>query len=381
MKEQEVITSVGMDTTALGVVDCHAHIFPPAGGASGFASVDLHRLHQQRAMHMHGNQPYRRLRDDAIITERMLWDADDPSPAGAKEASFAAGRFGRFQWKKDNENYYVQFLPPWMDDLSISADKLVAMMDYAGIATAVLQNDHIYGNLGEYFAEAVTRYPQRFIGLAQVEEAFAYQDTEIARLRDQIGRSKMRGVYFTTTGLFRSGYKPLHSDKAYDPFWQEVESLNIPVSWVQSAKSPVGTYEEELGHLETIIGRFPRIRHVLVHGLPTSRYADEEGKLTFPAIIKRLMTDAPVMAELLYPIAVGGKMAYPYSQIHTHIRQLIDTFGASRFMWGSDIPNVERYCTYAQSLSYFTDHCSCVSAADLRGILRENALSVYAASV
>jgi predicted TIM-barrel fold metal-dependent hydrolase len=261
----------------------------------------------------------------------------------------------------------------------MSADRMVAMMDHAGIATTILQNDHIYGNLAEYFAEAITRHPQRFIGLAQVEEAFAYHDTEIARLHDQIGRLKMRGLYFTTTGLFRSGYKPMHSDRAYDPFWAEVEKLGIPVAWVQSAKSPVGSYDDELGHLAIIIERFPKIRHVLVHGLPTSLYAGDKGKLTFPAIVKTLMMDAPVMAEILYPIAVGRKMEYPYFQSHTHIQQLIDIFGADRLMWGSDGPNVERYCTYAQSLSYFTDHFGHLPAADLRGILRDNALRMYAA--
>ena len=360
-----------------GVIDCHAHIFPPAAGASGFADVASHRIHQQRAMHMHGNQPYRRLSDNSITTERMLWDPDDPSPAGAKDVSFSAGAFGRFQWRSGAEGYYVQFLPPWMEDLSMSPEKLIALMDHAGIATAVLQNDHIYGNLAEYFAEAAVRHPHRFVGLAQVEEAFAYEDAEIDRLKGQINRLKMVGLYFTTTGLFRSGYKPMHSDRIYDPFWAEVEKLNIPVSWVQSARSPVGTYDDELRHLEAIIEKFPRIRHVLVHGLPTSLYADENGKLTFPSIVKTLMTEAPVTAELLYPIAVGGKMEYPYSKIHTHIQQLLDAFGPGRFMWGSDSPNVERYCTYAQSLSYFTSNFGHLPAADLRAILHDNAVGVY----
>ena len=362
---------------SMEIIDCHAHIFPPAAGASGFADVALHRLHQQRAMHMHGNQPYRRLRDNEIVTDRMLWDAADPSPAGAKDVSFSAGTFGRFQWSRDNERYYVQFLPPWMEDLSMGADTLIALMDHAGIGTAVLQNDHIYGNLGAYFSEAIERYPHRFIGLAQVEEAFAYQDSEIARLVDQISRLKMAGLYFTTTGMFRSGYQPLHSDRLYDPFWAEVERLQIPVSWVQSARSPVGTYEDELRHLEAIIGRFPGIRHVLVHGIPTSLYADEKGRLNLPDIVKSLMTNAPVMAEILYPIAVGGKQDYPYTRVHTHIQQLIDGFGPDRFMWGSDTPNVERYCTYAQSLSYFTGHFSHLPAADLRAILGENARRIY----
>ena len=66
----------------LQIVDGHCHIFPPLAGACGFPDVATHRLHQQRAMHMHGNQPYRRLRDHAVVTDRMLWDATDPSEAG-----------------------------------------------------------------------------------------------------------------------------------------------------------------------------------------------------------------------------------------------------------------------------------------------------------
>ncbi len=51
-----------------------------------------HLLHQQRAMHEHGNQPYRRLRDDAVVTERALWAADDASVAGRRDVGFRVGR-------------------------------------------------------------------------------------------------------------------------------------------------------------------------------------------------------------------------------------------------------------------------------------------------
>ena len=68
--------------TDFAIVDCHAHIFPPLAGASGFPTADDHLFHQQRAMHVHGNQPYRRLRDHALMTDRPLWQADDPSEAG-----------------------------------------------------------------------------------------------------------------------------------------------------------------------------------------------------------------------------------------------------------------------------------------------------------
>jgi predicted TIM-barrel fold metal-dependent hydrolase len=361
------------------VIDCHAHVFPPAAGASGFADAATHLLHEQRAMHLHGNQPYRRTRDDAIVAERPLWDPRDPSPAGRKDVDFRVGACGRFEWTAGGEDYHVQFLPPWMRDLSMSAEQLVAMMDYAGIGAALLQNDHIYGNLGAYFAEAAAAYPGRFVITAQVEEAFAYRDAELERLWDQITRLHAGAVYFTTTGMFRSGYAPMHSDPAYDPFWQAVERSKLPVCWVQSANSPIGSYEDEMRHLETIIGRFPNIHHVLVHGVPTALYADEQDKLKLPAILRSLLASGHVSAEILYPIAWGGKSEYPYVRAQSHTRQLIEMFGVERFVWGSDEPNVERYCTYAQALEYFTRHSAYLSDAERQAILYDNALRIFPA--
>ena len=89
----------------LKIVDGHCHIFPPLAGACGFPDAATHRLHQQRAMHMHGNQPYRRLRDHAIVSERMLWDANDPSEAGRPaDVAFAPGECGRMEWAVLNWN-------------------------------------------------------------------------------------------------------------------------------------------------------------------------------------------------------------------------------------------------------------------------------------
>jgi hypothetical protein len=99
-----------------GIIDCHAHIFPPAATAAGFPDVATHLLHQQRSMHMHGNQPYRRLRDRAIVADRPLWDPNDPSPAGRRDVNFHVGTHGRYEWTAGGEDQYVQFLAPWMED-------------------------------------------------------------------------------------------------------------------------------------------------------------------------------------------------------------------------------------------------------------------------
>ncbi len=359
------------------IIDCHAHIFPSLEGACGFPDAATHLLHQQRAMHEHGNQPYRRQSDDAVVTERPLWDANDSSPAGRRDAGFRVGRCGRFEWQANGEAQYVQFLPPYMADMSAPAEVVTRQMDYAGITTAVLQNDHIYGDLAEDFAAAGTRYPGRFIGLAQVQEAWAYRDEQLIRLQAQVERLGMAGLYFTYSGLFRNGYAMRPSDQAYDPLWREVARLDLPVFWVHRDKSPIGSYEEELADLALILERHPTIRSVLVHGLPTSRYADSEERLALPPVVQRLLTEMPVSAELLYPISWGGRFEYPYPKAMVHFRQLVDQFGSARFVWGSDMPNVERYCTYRQTFTYVWEHADFLSAADRRAIFHDNTLALF----
>ncbi len=48
-----------------------------------------------------------------------------------------------------------------------------------------------------------------------------------------------------------------------------------------------------------------------------------------------------------------------------------------RFVWGSDMPNVERYCTYRQTLTYFADSADYLSDDDRKLIFRENALALF----
>ncbi len=367
-------------TPDFDIIDCHGHIFPPLAGACGFASAAGHLLQQQRAMHVHGNQPYRRLRDHALVTTRGLWNAEDHSEAGrAQGTGFRVGRNGRFEWQDQGEDVYVQFLPPYMHEMSAPPDAMVVDMDYSGIGTVVLQNDHIYGDLAQYFSEATQRFPGRFIGLAQVDEPFGYRDDQLAKLEHEVTRLGMRGLYFTMTGFFRSGYRHFPDKALFDPLWQFVARHSLPVFWVHSAKSAAGTYVDEMKRLRRIVERHPAIKHVLVHGVPTSIYCDANDRIDFPVEVADLLEHCPVYSELLYGIAWGGKLDYPYNRAQNHIRQLYDHFGPDKLMWGSDMPNVGRYCTYKQALSYVWNHCDFLGAADRRKIFHDNTVSLFPA--
>jgi predicted TIM-barrel fold metal-dependent hydrolase len=257
------------------------------------------------------------------------------------------------------------------------ADFLINQMDYAGIDQAVLHNDHIYGSLNSFFAEAVQAYPDRLIGLAQVEEARAYEEDEIDKLHQAVTEFGLRGLYFTTATFFTTGYRHYYTDPIFTPFWDEVRKLALPVFWVFPTSSPIGDFKAEMAHFSNWYAAYPEVSSVLVHGLPENLFTDEHGRLALPGWITELLDHFPVSFELLYPLRWGGTWNYPYPKAHELIRQHYDRFGADKLHWGSDMPNVERYCTYGQTLSYFTQHCDFISEGDMKKILSENTLKLF----
>jgi predicted TIM-barrel fold metal-dependent hydrolase len=70
-------------------------------------------------------------------------------------------------------------------------------------------------------------------------------------------------------------------------------------------------------------------------------------------------------------------MNVPFARAQSHIRQVFDRFGPDRLLWGSDMPNVERYCTYRQTLTYVLDYCAFLGEEDRRKIFRDNTLSLF----
>ena len=357
------------------IIDCHAHIFPPLGEACGHADAETHRNYLQWAMHTHGNQPIRRLRDHQIVTERHLWDPDAINWSGRRQdVDFQVGRFGRFEWTAGGERYYVQFLPPNLQDMHSPPEFMVTQMDYAGIQSAVLQNDHIYGDLAAYFSEAVQRFPGRFIGLVNVDESRAYHDDQLQRLEEGVGPLGLKGLYFTMGGFLNNGFAEYWDEPAFKPFWDRIAALGLSVHWVFSGSNPRGTFMVELHRLRAWYDRYPDVPSVMVHGWPTSAYVENEGKdsIVWPEVVKELMTNHPVFTEVLYPIMWGGKMDYPLARAHHHIKQLYEQFGAERLMWGSDMPNVERYLTYRQALTYISEHSPYIAEADKPGLFGGN---------
>jgi predicted TIM-barrel fold metal-dependent hydrolase len=183
----------------------------------------------------------------------------------------------------------------------------------------------------------------------------------------------LKGLFFAPATLFMDNFKYKFYDDIFDPFWKEVDSLSIPLyAQIDDSKD----YCEQIQDWSKVLERYPSLTMVISLGLPF-QLGFKEGKPFIPEIVKRLVTEYKVYLEIAYPISIGRNYEYPYQEAQQLIRHLYNTLGANRLVWGSDIPNVERHCTYAQSLNYLKDHCNFISMSDKELILGKNVIKIF----
>lgn len=354
------------------VFDSHAHIFPFLGGKGGLNSVDTHLLYAQRCIHRNSAQPARRLVDNAEVTEKGLWDEDVPGKDGKTEVTFRVGDFGRYLWTVGAEDYYFQYMPPQMQSMEAPPELLIALMDYAGVDKAVLQQGFVYGRLNEFHSEAVKKYPTRLKGLAQIDEARAGTAEELADLERNINGLGLSGLYYEMDDLFTRDFLLGADDQEFDEFWALVESLNIPVFWSLATERYMTCFEE----IATVIEKHPALRSVLVMSVPRRILRSIDGAPSVPSRIVDLVAQTDTLLEVCYPISHGYRDAYPYRDSIEDFEAMYDAVGPSKLVWGSDIPNVERFCTYRQARSYL-DHGTKLPAADRNLILGGNLEALF----
>src|SRR5579884_623465 len=212
------------------IVDGHAHAFPRRGAGAGFASPDEHRRYLQRHMSTHP-QGGRRVRDNAPVPGSMLRNPAGDALEDLPDVGFHVGDFGRLEWEVDGEAYYIQFLPPHLEATEARPERMLAQMQYVGVDKALLQSGKLYGITNEFLADVVRRWPARFRGCATIDENEAGQPEQIARLERAVRELGLTALYFSNDGFAASGFRNHFDDRAYEPFWDAVEALGVPVLW------------------------------------------------------------------------------------------------------------------------------------------------------
>ena len=341
------------------VIDTHMHVFPYLGGASGWASAEEHIAFWEALIYSFARGKTK----------------DEKSP----DINFRVGKMGRFEWTENEEDYYFQYMPPSMQDQIASPEFILAQMDHAGVDMAVLQNAKAYGKLNDYFSSAVKKYPDRFIGLLEIDELLADTESEIGRLRHCVTELGLKGVYYEAERFYEPGCTDNFNDRKFDGFWREVGDLDVPVYWnLQAARVSAEVNLHRLRDFAAWADRFPDIPAIMVLGFFAVPFRQSDG--TIGSIPKEHLDFAKrpnVYQEIGYPIQAGMLgWEFPYAESRELIRQQYEELGVERLLWGSDMPNIERNCTYRQSLTYLKDYCDFISPADMELILGGNAARI-----
>jgi predicted TIM-barrel fold metal-dependent hydrolase len=354
------------------IIDCHAHVFQNWKDACGHPSIDIHLKYLQKIVTRPAAKTFR-ARDGAEVRPAMLFRRDDNSWAGLTDVGFRVGRYGQLQFTVEGEDYFVQYMPVGMQEIEAPPEFMIAQMTYAGVDHCILQTGGGYGAMNDYNAFAQNQYPAKFSALLQIDEAQADRPEVLAEFDRAAGRLGLKGVYYAQD-FSRHAYARNLDHADFGAFWDRVGAAKLPV-FIELSGTPSYDRAGYIGNLlalDRVMQRLPRTRFLLVMGPPAAHFA-AKGSWEFPPDVLAAYKRDNLQLEVMFPITWGGRWDYPYPEAQELIRGMRDLFGAGKLVWGSDMPNVERFCTYRQSLDYVRNYCSFFTIAEKEQVLGRNA--------
>ncbi len=358
------------------IIDCHAHVIQNWIGACAHPTRRRHVQYLQRML-AHTVASTYRARDGATADTSALLDPKDPSWNGLREVAFRVGRFGQLEFTVDGEDYYVQYMPVGMQNQEAPPELMLAQMVYAGVGHAVLQAGGAYGAMTEFNLFAQSQYPDKLTALAHLDEAMAGKPEELKILADAAARGA-KGIYFNFESFSRHGFPWSLDAPEMDPLWDALQSRKL-ILCIEISAGPVYTADGYLANirgLARVLDRFPGIAVHLAMGVPVQFFGAGD-RWDMPADLEALYKRDDFYVEIMFPIAWGGRWDYPYREAHPLIRDLRNRLGAEKLLWGSDMPNVERFCTYRQSLDYVRRYCEFLKPSEMDLVLGGNTARLY----
>lgn len=211
----------------------------------------------------------------------------------------------------------------WSAERPVSDEGLLAAMDAAGVARAVVvQASTAYGHDNSYMADCVARHPHRFVGVFSVD---ILAPDACERIREHHARG-LAGFRLFTTGTTMPGQAGWIDDPRGFPAWALAEELRLPVAMQMTAAG--------IPALRVLLDRFPGVPVLLDHlarpdlsdGPPYACAAPLLALAAYPQVILKLTTRA---------LDLAGEGA---STPEALLAVLLERFGARRIMWGSNFP-------------------------------------------
>lgn len=246
---------------------------------------------------------------------------------------------------------------PWPAGRALEAQKpypirketMLFQMDLAGVRRAVIVPPSWEGDRNDVALEAAQSYPDRFAVMGRLDLKDPASPGKIATWKEQPG---MLGMRFT---FHNEHYRYLLTDGSTDWLWPALEKASIPIMVIMP---------DVLDQLDRIAAAHPGLKLVIDHvGLKVGSGPQVFDNL--PAVCK--LARHPNVAVKASGMPSLSAEPYPFRDLHSHIRTLVDAFGPQRTFWGTDLTRMP--CTYYECLTLFTEHLPWLQGEDLEWVM------------
>jgi hypothetical protein len=229
-------------------------------------------------------------------------------------------------------------------------------MDRYGIHRAIIVQELWDGFLDAVVADAVRRYPNRFVGESLPDPVRGAASTRA--LQRTLSRGPLRGIKIPLGGMKkRAPGFDMDSELAFA--WFEVCRCHRGLVTIHP--TPPGEFARPM---QAAAERFPEVTFLIAHGgLPNLQGWDAVLRLA------RLPNVFLELAALPYLF----KERYPCLQSSNVIEKMAGAVGATKLLWGSDYPRTLTDLTYCQQYEVVSLGCKGLSEKERELILGENA--------
>ena len=262
-------------------------------------------------------------------------------------------------------SFYVT--PPYVRDSQFTADTLVHMMDVYGVERAVVQQTPIFP-FNEDVAQAVEKYPERLSGAMLLEP----EDGWAERMEYWYGRG-LRSVKFEMRSFTSAEMYPqaVFGSRVMGDMLEKAGALRMTVT-VDPAPTDFPVYRPEA--LYDAVKAVPDARFVICHlGYP-SPIDTEAGRRKWEAMVTVSSLPNCWLDVSAMPDFFDGE-GWPFPTALALFRQVKDTMGIEKLVWGSDIPSTLCRATYPQMIEMFRR--AGLTEAELDRLFYTNALAAY----
>jgi predicted TIM-barrel fold metal-dependent hydrolase len=258
-------------------------------------------------------------------------------------------------WKHDPAFPFAQGAHP--PDEDATAEMLLELMQTNRVdRTVLIQVIHYRWDNG-YLADVLRRYPKQFRGVCRVNPEDPKAPDQLRRLTEEEG---FHGVRLSPGAGVEGDWirGPLMA-----PLWRRCAALRVPMTIL----APV----TRLPDLVPWIEQNPELIVVIDH------MADcPLGEPQDLALLTRLASYPKVFVKISHMWSLS-KQAYPYRDADGQVKQLCESFGATRLMWGTDWPICLKQLSYGRAVDLFRNHLDFLSKEDRAQILYKTVERVW----